>query len=164
MAVMNLESLVLRGVRVLNDVRMVLERNGSHPVVGAPSAVSLSFARHLSDPQTETDAGTRWPAICLTNGKATANRAGRSGCSAGVLSRCTARFAAQAVPSGRRSVRGLGRGLPAMPGLTGSPAGMHRPLMNGSLICSPLSSVAKKRIPPVRPQLQQPYPGNFTTY
>ena len=163
MAMMNLESLVLRGNRVNNDV-LALERIGSRLVMAEPQAISLSFARHLSDPQTETDAGTRWPAICLTNGKATANRAGRSGCSAGVLSRCTARFAAQAVPSGRRSVRGLGRGLPAMPGLMGSPAGMHRPSMNGSLICSPLSSVVKTRIPPVRPQLQQPYPGNFTTY
>jgi hypothetical protein len=61
MTVKMLESVVLRGVRVKPDVRMVLERIGSNLNGLEPQAVSLSFARHLfpSDPQADADAGTR---------------------------------------------------------------------------------------------------------
>jgi len=170
MAMMNLESLVLRGVRVLTDVRMVLERIGSNSVVQEPPANSLSFARHLfpSDPQADAEAGTRWASPCFTEGKHTAYRAGRLARSAGVLgSRCPARYAGQAVPSGWQLVLGLRHGLSAMHRLTGSLDGMQRPTMPGSLICSPRPSGVKNRIPPVRKQLQQlqqPYYGYFTTY
>jgi len=167
MAVMNLESLVLRGVPVLNDVRMVLERIGSNSVVQEPPATSLSFARHLflSAPQADAEAGTRWANPCFTEGKRTAYRAGRPARSAGVLgSRCPARFAGQAVLSGRQLVVGLRHGLSGMHRLTGSLAGMQRPTMPGSLIRSPRPSGVKNRIPPVWQQLQQPYYGNLATY
>jgi len=170
MAVKNLESLVLRGVRVLNDVLMVLERIGSYTVVQEPSATSLSFARHLfpSDSQADANAGTRWDTLGFPEGKPTAYRAGRPARSAGVLdSRCPARFAGQAVPSGRQLVLGLWHGHSTIHDLTGSQGEMQPPTMRGSLICSPPLSGVKNRIPPVRQQLQQlqlTYSGNFTTY
>jgi hypothetical protein len=170
MTMKNLESLVLRGVRVLTDVRMGLERNGSYSVVQEPTAISLSFARHLfpSDSQADANAGTRWVTPCSPGGKPTAYRAGRPVRSAGVLdSRCPARFAGQAVLSGRQLVLGLWHVLSSMHRLTGSLSEMQRPTLRGSLICSPRPTGVKNRIPPVRQQLQQlqqPYAGNFTTY
>jgi hypothetical protein len=170
MAVKILESLVLRGVRVNPDVRMVLERIGSNLSVQEPQAVSLSFARHLfpSDPQADGDAGTRGLTACTPGVKRPAHRAGRPGSSAGVLdSRRLARSARRAVLCGRQAVgsRGaLATLTTAWP--TGSQAGMRRPSMCGSLICSPRSSGVKNRIPPVwhQPQLRPPYYGNFTSY
>jgi len=169
MAVKNLEIVVLRGVRVLNDVRMVLERNGSNPAVREPEATSLSFARHLypSDPRTEADAGTRWHTPGLTTGgKAIAHRAGRSGSSAGVLdSSRLARTARQAVPSGRSLVLGSVQALPALRQPTGSLGVMPRPTMRGSLIRCSQPSWVTKRIPPVQqPQARLQQYGNFTTY
>jgi hypothetical protein len=167
MAVKNLESLVLRGVRVLNGVPTNLERIGSYSVGQEPSITSLSFARHLftSAAHADADAGTRWASPCPTEGKHTADRAGRLARSAGVLdSRCPARFAGQAIPSGWQLVLGLRRGLTAMAGLTRFLAGMQPLSMRGSLICLPRPSGVKNRIPPVQQQLQPLYCGTFTTY
>jgi hypothetical protein len=160
-----LESLVLRGVRVVSDVQTVVERIGSNLAVRMPMAVSLSFARHLfpGDPQSDAEAGTRGNTTCLSGGKPPANRAGRLGSPAGVLGSSLARSARPTVHSGRPLVLGLAHGLTAWCRPTGSPAGMHRPSMRGSLICSPRQSGAKNRIPPVRPQQRQYY-GNCTTY
>jgi len=165
MAVKILESLVLRGVRVVSDVRMVVERVGSNLNGLEPTAVPLSFARHLfpSDPQSDAEAGTRW-AACSTGGNPTVSRAGRLGSSAGVLdSSSLARTARPTVHSGRLLVRGLLQGIMPRRKPTVSPAGMRRPTMRGSLICSPRQSGVKNRIPPMRPQ-QQPYHGNCTSY
>jgi len=168
MAKMNLESLVLNGVRVLTGVRMGLERIGSNSVGQEPTAPSLSFARHLFSSDAQADAGTRWHYPCATVGKTTAYRAGRLASSAGVLdSRSSARFAGQAIPSGWQLVSSLRHVLPAMFGLTRFLVGMQRPTMRGSLICLPRPSGVKHGIPPVRQQLQQlqrPYVGTFTTY
>jgi hypothetical protein len=161
-----LESLVLRGVRVANDVRMVLERVGSNLIAVEPQAVSLSFARHLfpGDPQSDAEAGTRWLTACSTGGnKTTAHRAGRLGSPAGVLGSSLARTARPTVHSGRLLVQVPAPALRPWHGPTGSPVGMPRPAMRGSLICSPCQSEVKQGAPPVRPQ-QQPYHGNFTTY
>jgi len=166
MAVKILESLVLRGVCVANDVRTVVERIGSGLNGQEPTAVSLSFARHLtpSDPQSDAEAGTRWAPPCSTGGTATAIRAGRLGRSAGVLdSSSLARTARPTVHSGRLSVLGLLHGRKALHKPTGSLAGMRRPLMRGSLICLPRQSGVNNRIPPVWQQ-QPPYRGEFTTY
>jgi hypothetical protein len=167
MAVKILESLVLRGVYVVTDVRTVVERIGSGLNAMEPTAIPLSFARHLtpSNPQSDPDAGRRWAPPCSSGGTATATRAGRLGCSAGVLdSSRLARTARPTVHSGRLSVLGL-LGHTARHKPTGSLAGMRRPMMRGSLICSPRQSGVKNRIPPVWQQQQQPpYQGNFTTY
>ncbi len=170
MAVKNLESLVLRGVRVNHDVRMVVECIGSNLAVQEPQVLSLSFARHLfpSDPQADIDAGTRGTTACTPGGKRPAHRAGRPGSSTGVLdSRRLARTARRAVLSGRQLVQGQSRALASLTTdqPSGSLAGMRRPSVRGSLICSPRSSGVKNRIPPVwQPQLRLPYYGNFTTY
>jgi len=167
MAVKNLESLVLRGVRVLTDVRMGLERNGSNSVGQELSATSLSYARHLFT-GAEPTAGTRWDYPCDTVGKPPADRAGRLARSAGVLdSRSSARFAELAIPSGWRLDSGLERGPMAMFGLGRFLAGMPQPSMRASLICWSQSSSVKNRIPPVSQPLQglqRPHCGTFTTH
>jgi hypothetical protein len=168
MAVKILETLKLRGVCVVTDVRTVVERIGSGLNAMEPTAITLSFARHLtpSDPQTDAEAGTRWAPPCSPGGTTTANRAGRLGSSAGVLdSSRLARTARPTVHSGRLTVLGLLHGLNAVHKPTGSLAGMRRPTMRGSLICLPRQSGVKNRIPPVWQQPQPPpYQGNFTTY
>src|SRR5438132_1029767 len=57
MAVMNLQSLVLRGVNVAGDVVTGRERLGFNPAKGGTPAVVLSFQRHLSTraPQAGSD-------------------------------------------------------------------------------------------------------------
>jgi len=160
-----LELVVLRNVRVVTDALTVVERIGFNLAVRMPTAVSLSFARHLfpGDPQSDAEAGTRRVAACSAGGKTTAHRAGRLGSPAGVLGSSLARSARPTVHSGRPLVLGLAHRLTAWCRPTGSPVGMHRPTMRGSLICSPRQSSVKNRIPPMRPQ-QQPYHGNCTSY
>jgi len=85
MAVVQLESLVLRGRDACNVVR-VLERNGSNQADGRASTVPLSLPRHLllSYPHAGMCPGSR-PADAENLGAATAvKRAGRPGSSAGV--------------------------------------------------------------------------------
>jgi len=170
MAVKMLDSVVLRNVRVNRDVLTVVERIGSNLAVREPQVVSLSFARHLfpSDPQADADAGTRGTTACTPGGKRPAHRAGRPGSSAGVLDSRRLATSRRAVRSGRQSVPGHAGGLAMLSAgwPTGSLAGMQRPSLCGSLICSPRSTGVKNRIPPVwqRPQGRQPYFGNYTTY
>jgi hypothetical protein len=167
MAVKNLEIVVLRGVRVLNDVRMVLERNGSNPAVREPEATSLSHARHLypSEPLADGDAGTRSLTTYSTGSGQAAHRAGRPARSAGVLN--SSRLAAQArqpVPTGRWSVPGLLRATSvARHEPVSFLAEKQRPTMRGSLISWPCQAGSTKCFQAVRPQ-RQPQSGNFTTY
>lgn len=167
MAAKNLEIVVLRGVRVLNDVRMVLERNGSNPAIREPEATSLSFARHLypSEPLADGDAGTRsFTTHLLGSGRAT-HRAGRPASSAGVLdSSRLAPDARQPVPTGRWSAPGLLRATStARHKPVSSLAKKQRPTMRGSLICWPCQAGSTKCFQAVWPQ-RQPQSGNITTY
>jgi hypothetical protein len=101
MAVMNLETLVLRGVNVVRDVVIGLERNGSN-LTGVQAPVSLSSTRHpsASDPWTDTDPGKRYERA-MQGAAHAAIRAGRPGSLAGVLgSRSPARCAGRAILSG----------------------------------------------------------------
>lgn len=100
MAVMNLESLVLRGVNVACDVVMGLERNGSHQARGT---TVLSFTRHpsLSYSHAGSDPGMRYGGAEDIGAAHAAIRAGRLGSSAGVLdSRKLAITASRAILSG----------------------------------------------------------------
>jgi hypothetical protein len=86
MAVVQLESLVLRGVGDACNVAMVLQRAGSNQADGRTLTVPLSFPRHLlSDyPRTGSDPGKR-PGGAETLGVASAaQRAGRPGSPEGV--------------------------------------------------------------------------------
>jgi hypothetical protein len=86
MAVVQLESLVLRGVGDACNVAMVLERNGSTQADGRTPMVPLSYPRHLlsSYPHAGTCPGKR-PGDAEDLGAATAaKRAGRPGSSGGV--------------------------------------------------------------------------------
>jgi hypothetical protein len=113
MALKTLESLVLRVVPVVvRDAVAGLENRGSSQATGQAPTVPLSFARHLppSDPGSDPNPLMRYhPANC---GEAhTAQRAGRSGSSAGVLgSRTPAITAGAAILSGcAAAVGGIGR-------------------------------------------------------
>src|SRR5262249_50813855 len=101
MAVLNLESLVLRGVPVACDVVTGLERIGFNASGSGARAVLLSLTRHPSpsDPQAGADPGMRYAAV---QGMAhAAPRAGRPGRSAGVPdSRGPAISAGRAILSG----------------------------------------------------------------
>jgi hypothetical protein len=102
MAVMNLESLVLRGVNVVRDVVTGLKRIGANQAaVRQTPAMVLSHLRHpsQSDPWSDADPALRYERA--TAGGSTAKRAGRPGSSAGVLgSRNLASFTRGAILSG----------------------------------------------------------------
>jgi len=101
MAVMNLESLVLRGVTVVRDVVIGLERAGSVTAGGNAPTIPPSFARHLSPSDPRHDAAPAMRYELAGNGVAhTARRAGRPGSSAGVPGSRPASFAGQTILSG----------------------------------------------------------------
>jgi hypothetical protein len=102
MTVVNLESLVLRGVNGVSNVVVGLERNGSNPSVmmGKPT-MPLSPTRHpfLGYPPAKV-LGTRYGAD-IVGADTSASRAGRPGSQAGVLSsRRLAISASRAILSG----------------------------------------------------------------
>jgi hypothetical protein len=89
MAVMNLESLVLRGVRVACDVETGLKRIGSNTANGQTPAADLSPSRHPSHgaPGYGRDTGPRYGLAEKFGAGAAAERAGRPGCRSGVFVR-----------------------------------------------------------------------------
>jgi hypothetical protein len=103
MAVIRLETLVLRGVHVVRDVVTALVRIGSKGNGVQAPAVSLSPTRHpsSSDPRTDTEPGKRYERAMNRGAAHAAIRAGRPGSCAGVLgSRLPARCAGRAILSG----------------------------------------------------------------
>jgi hypothetical protein len=102
MAVVNLESLVLRGIHDACNVVPGLERNGSKQADGRTPTASPSLTRHpfASYPRAGMDAGMR-PGGAENGAAVAATRAGRPGSSSGVPdSRNPASFAGRAILSG----------------------------------------------------------------
>src|SRR5262249_43991261 len=89
MAVMNLQSLVLRLSRVAGDVGSGLERAEINPTVQQPPALPLSVTRHFSrgTMRTDSDPMTRYAGAKECGAGYTALRAGRLAGLAGVLVR-----------------------------------------------------------------------------
>ncbi|MCI0458435.1 MAG: hypothetical protein L0Z62_15835 [Gemmataceae bacterium] len=103
MAELKLQNLVLRGVRVAGDAVAVLERVGCG-LARETTTIPLSFTRHLSPANPDSDAGPdkRDEHANMYGVVRRAQRAGRSGSSAGALrSRSLARTARPAVLSGQ---------------------------------------------------------------
>jgi hypothetical protein len=100
MAVVHLESLVLRGIHDACNVVPGLARNGSNEADGRTPTGPLSLTRHrfVGYPQASTDTGMRQGGA---EGAACAARAGLPGSPAGVpVSRSPARSAGRAILSG----------------------------------------------------------------
>jgi len=122
MAMTKLESLVLRVVPVVvRDVVVGLETIGSRQAMSQAPTVTLSFARHLSPGNPDADPNPRMryePANY--GGPHAAQRAGRSGSSAGVPDSQTAAITARsAILSGWSvAVGGIGRVSASWRGLT----------------------------------------------
>ena len=110
MAVMNLQSLVLRGVNVAGDVVTGRERLGFNPAKGGTTAVVLSFQRHLSTraPQAGSDPRPRHERTASGGASHAARRAGRPDSPAGVPDcRRPARCAGRAILSGWSQAAGV---------------------------------------------------------
>jgi hypothetical protein len=133
MAELKLANLVLRGVRAVNPgVATVLERNGATQAGWETASISLSFSRHLPpghpddmQPAVRSEHATPYEVARA------AQRAGRSGSSAGVLgSRGLARSARTAILSGWPCVTGGKRFAGTCRGTvtaTATPAGSRLP-------------------------------------
>lgn len=99
MAVMNLESLVLRGIPVANDVAVSLKRSGSNPAQEGTSAL-LSPMRNPAPTSRSADYQPPTPILCADDlgTDRSAERAGRPESGVGVpASRSPARTASQAI-------------------------------------------------------------------
>jgi hypothetical protein len=109
MAVINSQSVVLRGVNVVNGVVTGMTRRGFNPAVEAPSAGSLSYQRHLSlgAPQAGLDPWARHERAAFGGGGHAAPRAGRPGSPAGVPVKRPARSAGRAILSGWPQASGV---------------------------------------------------------
>jgi hypothetical protein len=101
MAILSLESLVLRGVRVLCDGQNVELRTGTRSVAGGQPSAVVNSMRHPSPGCRQAYQPAGDPDHAVEDGEAEACGAGRSRLSAGVLSRRSpARNAGGTVRSG----------------------------------------------------------------